>query len=220
MLIGQRAKAEREAQGRTAADVAKYAGLAPSTYYDFERGSQRSSAKLGLIAEYLGVSARWLETGRGPKQSMVYGGELEAGSGIGGLSRVPIVGTTQAGPDITWLEEERPPGYGDEYLDAPSKDPRAYALRVRGTSMSPRMREGEVIMVSPSTEPRAGDEVVVCLRNGDVMVKGLVYCRGNEVALDSINNDHPRIVRSLDDIEFMHIVVGVFRAGSIKQSVD
>lgn len=133
------------------------------------------------------------------------------------LKEVAVVGTTQAGPDVAWEELGYPPGYGADYLDAPSKDPRAYALRVKGASMAPRMREGEVILVEPSLQAQPGDEVVVKTRRGDVMVKTLISIRNEEVTLDSISPDFDRIVLPASDCLFMHVVAGVFRASSVRK---
>lgn len=134
------------------------------------------------------------------------------------LASVPIVGNTQAGPDKVWVEMGYPVGYGDEYLDVPSKDPRAYALRVRGASMAPRMREGEAILVEPSGEAQPGDEVVVkIISSGAVMVKVLVSLRDDQVTLDSIASDFDRMVIPMKDVEYMHVVAGVFRAGRVRK---
>lgn len=45
-------------------DLARKAGIAPSTWYDIENGNQNSSTKLHSIAKALGVTADYLETGR------------------------------------------------------------------------------------------------------------------------------------------------------------
>lgn len=142
---------------------------------------------------------------------------LQAGPTIGPRTEVPLVGTTQAGPDRQWLEEGYPVGYGDQYLDVPAKDPCAYALRVRGASMDPAIKEGKVLLVYPLQEPIPDDDVVVATTDGDVMVKKLAYQRAGEVALDSINNGYPRIVLNVDEIEYIHVVIGVMNASAIRQ---
>ena len=65
--IGERIREEREIQGITRADLAAFAGIAKTTLSDLEAGASKSSSALHKIAERLGVSPRWLETGQGAK---------------------------------------------------------------------------------------------------------------------------------------------------------
>lgn len=132
------------------------------------------------------------------------------------LRHVPIVGTTQAGPDAHWEELGYPVGYGEEYVDTPSFDRNAYALRVRGGSMGLRIREGEAVVVSPNSEAMPGEEVVVKTHDGRVMVKELAYRRRGEIALDSIGVGYDRIVLREQEIEFMHAVVSIVPASRIR----
>lgn len=123
-----------------------------------------------------------------------------------GESGIPIVGNTQGGPDHQWVEMGYPPGYGDESVNMVSKDSNAYALYVRGSSMSPRFREGDVIVVEPSMAAEPGDDVVVRTTDGQVMIKTLTSNRNDQVILSSIAQDHDRIVLPFSKIEFIHPV--------------
>ncbi|HHS88737.1 MAG TPA: S24 family peptidase [Rhodobacteraceae bacterium] len=143
-------------------------------------------------------------------------GELFPGPNLVPRVAVPIVGTAEGGPDRQWEELGYPTCYGSEYVDAPSRDPSAYALLVSGNNMAPRMRPGEAILVEPNHEPQPGDEVVVRMKDGTTMVKIFSARRGDRIYLDSIG-DHETIVAGADQIEFMHYVAGVFRAGSIRE---
>lgn len=128
---------------------------------------------------------------------------------------IPVVGNTQGGPAKHWLETGHPAGFGDEYVDMISKDANAYALYVRGSSMSPRFREGDVILVEPSSTAEAGDEVVVRTTDGQVMVKTLVSNRNDQVILSSISQDHDRIVLRFSQIEFIHAVGAIVPPRSV-----
>ncbi len=57
MKIGSRIRAERESQGISRTELAKFAGIATSTLSDLELGHSRSTTALHKIAERLGVSA-------------------------------------------------------------------------------------------------------------------------------------------------------------------
>lgn len=66
--IGERVRAEREARGLKLNELAKMIGDSySSTISELESGRSRTTKKLRLIAEALGVSLEWLETGRGSK---------------------------------------------------------------------------------------------------------------------------------------------------------
>ncbi len=65
--IGSRVRKEREAQNINRSDFAKKTGIGYSTIAELERGGMQTTTKLRLIADALGVSLRWLETGKGEK---------------------------------------------------------------------------------------------------------------------------------------------------------
>jgi transcriptional regulator with XRE-family HTH domain len=65
--IGTRVKRERETQGISRTEFARRTGIGYSTIAELERGGMATSTKIRLLAEALGVSIRWLETGKGPK---------------------------------------------------------------------------------------------------------------------------------------------------------
>lgn len=68
--VGARVRREREAQGISRPELAKRAGLGYSTLAELERGGMQTTTKLRAIAEALGVSQRWLESGKGAKASI------------------------------------------------------------------------------------------------------------------------------------------------------
>lgn len=129
------------------------------------------------------------------------------------LKRVPVVGTAQLGTEGYWLETEHSPGVGDGYIDLPSRDPNAYALRVVGESMRPRIKSGDYVVVHPNTPYSADDEVLVVTRDGRCMVKVFVYRRDGVVALNSVNDGHGRITLREDEIDKIHYVAAIARPG-------
>lgn len=72
------------------------------------------------------------------------------------------------------------------------KDPACFALRVKGDSMEPEFKEGEIIIVSPVTEANPGD-YVVAKYNGEVTLKK--YQRyPDAVVLRPLNEKYNEIV--------------------------
>jgi transcriptional regulator with XRE-family HTH domain len=67
MGIGRRIKERREEIGLRVADVARQAGLKPTTLYDLEREEQHSTTRLHALCKVLGLNPEWVETGRGTR---------------------------------------------------------------------------------------------------------------------------------------------------------
>lgn len=126
-------------------------------------------------------------------------------------ARIPVVGTAQLGDDGFHLEYQYPVGQGDGFIAYPSRDPNAYALRVRGDSMRPRIKPGEFVLVEPNTAPQPGEEVLVRTRDGRVMVKVLDFIRGGTIQLSSINESHRPITLEQSDVELLHFVAAIVK---------
>lgn len=125
-------------------------------------------------------------------------------------SKIPIVGNTQAGPDKEWNEIDIGGCY--EYVNFPIQSNKYYALKVVGDSMSPRVLEGEVVIVDPISVPQTGEDVVVKMLDGETMIKTLASIRDNQVFLDSTNSSYKRIIKDKKDLLYMHAVVAVARS--------
>jgi transcriptional regulator with XRE-family HTH domain len=67
MTIGQRIKAARQEIPLTQTELGTKVGLRQSTISELEKGDSAGTAYLASIASVLGLSALWLETGKGPK---------------------------------------------------------------------------------------------------------------------------------------------------------
>lgn len=117
---------------------------------------------------------------------------------------VAIVGTGQGGADGYISIDDYPPGQGDGQILSNSTDKAAYAIRVRGDSMRPRIRSGEYVIAEPSFEAQSGQDVVVRLKDGKAMVKELLFIADDEVRLGSVNDDVPPITVARDQIESIH----------------
>lgn len=65
--IGSRIRVLREAMGKSRREMAAAVGIAGSTLSDLEIGRSTTTTALHRIADYLGVRAEWLETGKGDR---------------------------------------------------------------------------------------------------------------------------------------------------------
>jgi len=64
-MLKDRLTSARKSAKRTQKDVAETVGMTQSNYSQLETGRANSSVFLPAIADYLGVSALWLQTGEG-----------------------------------------------------------------------------------------------------------------------------------------------------------
>lgn len=77
--------------------------------------------------------------------------------------KAPLISWVQAG-QWSEIEDNLKPGEAEDWVQTTaSTGPHAYALRVRGDSMEPEFRDGDVIVVDPEQRARNGSYVVVRL---------------------------------------------------------
>jgi phage repressor protein C with HTH and peptisase S24 domain len=178
------------------------------------RNSERSKyiEPLVLAFPHDEISHEWLRSGKGqmrptPNQDLGHNQIHEpyfedAGSvRLGGS--VPVVGTAKMGDDGYYEEISTMPGAGDGRLDIQTKAKRAYALKVRGDSMMPAIRDGWFVLVEPDAQPTAGEYVLIKLKDGRKMVKELLYERVDSIAVISVNGgQHQTILR--EDVDEHH----------------
>jgi len=125
---------------------------------------------------------------------------------------IPVVGMAQLGTDGFFDAMEYPVGYGDGYLKIFSDDPNAYALKVVGNSMEPRIRSGEFVLVEPNKTFVAGDEVLVRTISGQSMIKVFMYARDGLIRLLSVNDAHPPITIADDEVDKIHFVGAIVKS--------
>lgn len=83
--------------------------------------------------------------------------------------------------------------------------------------MHPRIREGEVIMASPEAGLCPGEEVVIGLKDGKLMVKELVSRRDDGITVDAAGAHRKRAVIAIEDTDHVHAVIGIHPASAIKR---
>ncbi|MGZ5053406.1 MAG: XRE family transcriptional regulator [Methylobacter sp.] len=225
--LAQRLKQEMEKTGLKQEELAQKAGVSQALIHKLVSGKALESRKISKIAAALGVNTDWLANGGDFIEGVVIVRELQGPQNIESngdfaheirrMVKVPVVGTAQLGDNGYWSEIEYPVGHGDGYINYPTNDANAYAIRCRGDSMKPRIKDGEFVIVEPNTEPRPGDEVVVKSYDGRAMVKTLLFIRDGRVHLMSINEAHPPQSIPLEEVEKMHYVAATARKGAWHQ---
>ncbi|HLI12743.1 MAG TPA: S24 family peptidase [Alphaproteobacteria bacterium] len=157
---GARIRAVRELRRLTQAQIAAKLGVSAQSVSQWETGETTPALEnLNDLSSLLGARLQWLVDGSGPRDR---GDANVAPSGEGGIS-VPLIDAVTAG---RWGAIANPyePGAGAEFVQtSQAVGGGAFALRIRGTSMEPRFREGDIIVVDPAITPQPGDFVVAKL---------------------------------------------------------
>jgi phage repressor protein C with HTH and peptisase S24 domain len=107
------------------------------------------------------------------------------------VQSVPLLGFALAANDSHFDDGGFPAGKGWSELALPHvDDEHAFALEISGDAMKPAYRDGDIIVVSPSTPIGRGDRVVVKTRNGEVMVRELKRRTARTLELQSLTTGH------------------------------
>jgi phage repressor protein C with HTH and peptisase S24 domain len=186
--------------GLSPSGLAKNAGLDPTTF----NKSKRSAANGKL---------RWPSTESVAKILAATGASLDDFVALiethkSRTRMVPLIGMAQAGTGGYFDDAGFPVGAGWEEIAFPElADEHAYALEITGDSMIPVYRDGDRIVVSPSTNARRGDRVVVKTQSGEVMAKLLARMTAQRVELKSLNPAYEDRSFALSEIVFVHRII-------------
>lgn len=155
-MLGENLKKLRKYNGISQKSLADALGVSQSTVAMWESGKNSPEHGTFLkLCEYLGVSGDAL-VGPPSRKSPV---------------RVPVLGYVKAGLPGAALEEVL--DYETVYLTHESAG-EYFALRIKGDSMSPRMMDGDVVIVRRAAEFQNGDICVVLVGGEDATVKKVI----------------------------------------------
>ena len=189
------------------ADVAKTTGIHPSTFSDWKKGkSSPKYDKIQKIAEFFGVEPDWLSGKSEFKtkkemlqhfddvyntpalQSDVF--RLEKGM------KIPVLGSVAAGTPI--FAEENYIG-SEEISEELASTGEFFGLKIKGDSMSPRIMEGDTVIVRQQDDAESGDIVIVLINGDSATCKRLMkYQEG--ISLISFNPAYEPMTFSNKDI--------------------
>ncbi|MBL8838677.1 MAG: helix-turn-helix transcriptional regulator [Alphaproteobacteria bacterium] len=190
----------------SASGLARRAGLDPTTFNKSKRiardGRPRwpSTESIAKILSATGITFGEFVSYLGDQQTQP----------TSNVRRIPVIGYAQAGAQGYFDDAGYPTGTGwDELLFPDISDPNAYALQITGDSMAPVYRDGDTVIVSPATNIRRGDRVVLKTTNGEVMAKQLNRRGSRRIDLTSLNAEHGERTLSTDEVVFMHRIIWV-----------
>jgi transcriptional regulator with XRE-family HTH domain len=150
MEVGQRIKEKRLELGWSQEELAAVSGASQSVIDRVERGQTRTSKHLNKILVALGL-------------------------GSDAPSLIPIVGYIGGGQTVHAIDDHVK-GDGFEQIEAPAGVENGIGLIVRGDSMAPRYRDGDIVIVDKvvlGIESLIGDDCYIKLADGRCYLKTL-----------------------------------------------
>ncbi len=179
-MISNEIKRLRRSFGISQTELGEKMGVRQSTVAMWEIGKNAPGYDMLLrLSEFFGVSVSEL-----------------AGEG-GGQHRIPVLGRVQAGIPRTAVEDII--GYEEISPDLQGMG-EFFALRIKGDSMEPRMREGDTVIVRRQSSVANGDIAIVLVGNEEATCKRF-YRHDDGVSLVSINPRYAPMFFSRKDIE-------------------
>jgi len=106
---------------------------------------------------------------------------------------VPIINKVPAGYPRHFTDLDYPPSVAQEYVRCPDMhDAQAFAARVVGDSMEPDYHEGDIVVFSPNTPARAGDDCFVRFEaDAATTFKRFYQDEKNTIRLQPLNSEYP-----------------------------
>ena len=211
--IGERLRTARENKALDQATLAEKIGVVTRTLQRWEKGEQvPDGIAITRIAKATNVQPTWLLTGEGemyappPRHDNVYALPAARQRRRMRLAELPLVSSVPAGKVATMFH----PDYVDNYVSVDDvKDPGAFALKVKGNSMAPRIEDGDIVVVSPQTEARSGDICVIRVNEEDTLKK--VKFEGNYIHLIPLNPEFEPVTVRKKDVNFVWKVVKLIK---------
>ncbi|WP_429099201.1 LexA family protein [Aeromonas veronii] len=208
-MKSERIRELRKKHGLTQQKLGELIGVKKSSISQWENDEHSPSGdNLAQLSKVFGVSAHWLATGKGsPELSNVEPAVIPQGN------RVPILSYVQAGNWREMCEQATAFDGNVEYVSAGGEiGPYGFGLWLRGDSMVPLFKEGDLIIVDPDESPQPGDYVVA--KNGSDETTFKKYRprgideNGQEVfELVPLNDDYPTMHSDRQHIQIIGVMV-------------
>ncbi len=179
----------RKDNNLTQAELGKKLGIAPSTVGMYERGQREPDFEtLEKIANYFSVN---MNTLLGKEAAF----DENRGSVVG--VKIPVLGKVAAGIPITAVENI----LDYEEINSETAASGDYvALRIEGSSMEPRMYDGDVVIVRLQSTVEHGEVAVVMVDGSEATVKKVQFL-SNGILLQPFNPSFEPLFYSKEEVE-------------------
>lgn len=198
----------RQKKGWSRRETERQAGIgvgAISKWTTFEptaRNLQKLASALGVSVSYLtgesdyqseqdALIAKWTE-----QQSATLADDvrkIEAGI------RIPVLGEVPCGIPLEAIELIDVDEW-EEISEVMSRQGKFFALKVKGDSMSPRIQEGDILIVQQTSDAESGDIVIAKVNGADACCKRLIK-HSDGIVLQSFNPAYEPMYFNREEME-------------------
>ena len=201
MTVFERIKYLREKQGMSQQDLALKVGYRDkSAISKVERGDREiNQSMIVKYAEALGVSPTYLMFGENSDFDSVQYEETASHT-----IRIPVLGKVAAGIPIEAIEEIL--DYEELSPDMARDGSEYFALQIKGSSMEPKISDGDVVIVRKQPDVDSGQIAIVCV-NGDEATCKKIMKQDTGILLLPLNPTFAPTFYSNEDIERIPITI-------------
>ena len=182
-------------KGKKQSALAEYVGVSTATVSNWVSGTYAPLFdKIDKICEFFGVERDELLNER---ISSVY--ETKRKKGI----KIPILGYVAGGKPLEMIEDI----IGEiEISEETARTGTIFALKLRGDSMSPRINDGDVVIVRQQSDVDSGSLAIVAV-NGDVATCKQIKKHHDGLELIPFNPSHPTRFFTWEEVEKIPVVI-------------
>ncbi|MBC6444298.1 MAG: helix-turn-helix transcriptional regulator [Alphaproteobacteria bacterium GM202ARS2] len=188
--------------GLSPSGLAKKAGLDPTTFNKSKRENKNGRPRWPSTESI----SRILKATDSHFSAFV--SDKESAKGRKSAVIIPLIGMAQAGKDGYFDDGGHPTGFGGDVIDFPDiKDSNAYALQISGDSMLPLYRDGDIVVISPASNVRTGDRIVLKTKRGEIMAKELRRKTNQTIHLKSLNQTYDDVTIPTHQVEWLARII-------------
>ena len=188
-IMGQNILYYMNQMGLERKDFAKAINVPYSTLVEWINGNAYPRIdKIQRMADYFGIEKADLVESRSEEREM---------KGI----RVPILGSVAAGKPIEMIEDVR-----GEVVVEPHKGVKYFALEIKGDSMSPRIQDGDLVIVRKQPVVNSGDIAIVAVNGEEATCKKVRYLHDG-IELVPLNPSYETKFFSYEEAESLPISI-------------
>lgn len=190
MTIGERINQKRKKLEMTLEELSKYVGVSRQTLSRYENGIIGiPSGNIEKIAKALHTTPAYLMGWEDPAPSKTV--------------KIPVLGSVPAGTPVEAVEDII------SYEEIPEKWQRKgeyFALKISGESMSPRICDGDIVIVEKTFDVNNGDTVIAMVNGYEATCKRYKK-KGESIMLLPNNQDFDPMLFSKSDIKNLPVKI-------------
>lgn len=185
-------------RGTSPSAVVKALNLSTGSPTAWKNGRTPTTNTIQKIANYFGVSKDELLSGSSSRLHREKGQKIPVLSSVGAGIPMESINTFDADDPDAWEEISRDMGRNGEF----------FALRIKGDSMEPRIRRGDILVVRVQPTVEEG-EVAVVLINGNEGVCKRIHFRDDGIQLLSNNPEYAPMTYTWEETKSLPVrIVG------------